>query len=286
MWWWLWLAHGAQPVEPLGLRQAALEVILEVPVTEVPTAEVAEAGHALVESSEAESCRILSGGYAYMIQALLAITTVSILIFKWSREEPRRDFQVFLLDGSKQLVGAGWAHAFNLVTAVMLNKHIERGDECSWYWVNIMVDTTLGTLVCYGLLKLSMRCTGYQSGNYLTPENTIDATMWIPQVVTWCVIITIMKAGAAVLIVVSQTPLDSFAGAVLGEMTPHWKLLLVMVFTPGIMNAFQFWVQDSFLMWRAPKSEDEDEAENPSAPLNFSAEGRASGVFASDGSAQ
>lgn len=272
MWWLLACAlahvHSGRAHEA-GLR---LEVIDEAPVTDA-----VEVPAGASSGPEGGSCKILSGGYAYMIQALLAITTVSLLIFKWSREQPRRDFTVFLLDGSKQLVGAGWAHAFNLVVAMLLNKYLKAGDECSWYWVNIVVDTTLGTLLCYGLLKLSTRYGGYESGNYMTADGSLDVKKWIPQVVTWCVIVAVMKVCAALLIVLAQTPLDAVASGMLRALSDRWKLLVVMVITPGIMNAFQFWVQDSFLMWRGgTKSEDEAGQSGQTEPLNFTAEGRSS----------
>ncbi len=28
----------------------------------------------------------------------------------------------------------------------------ERSDECVWYFINILVDTVIGTFICYGLL--------------------------------------------------------------------------------------------------------------------------------------
>jgi len=43
----------------------------------------------------------------------------------------------------------------------------KRGDQCDWYWINIVVDTTLGVLVAYQFLKLSEYCFDYKSGWYL-----------------------------------------------------------------------------------------------------------------------
>jgi len=48
----------------------------------------------------------------------------------------------------------------------------------------------------------------------------------------------------------------------IGMAATHWiidpdnRLIFVMVVTPLIMNAFQFWVQDSFLKWKI-KNENE-----------------------------
>jgi len=59
---------------------------------------------------------------------------------------------VFCLDSSKQIAGAGWIHVANMFCAMILGKVAKRGDQCEWYWIEIMLDTTLGVAVEYYLL--------------------------------------------------------------------------------------------------------------------------------------
>eukprot|EP00438_Fugacium_kawagutii_P028575 Skav232564 [mRNA] locus=scaffold3309:118307:119170:- [translate_table: standard] len=65
------------------------------------------------------------GAYPYTPQALL---------LKWSQFHDGRDFFEFLMDASKQLIGAGWIHILNLLFAMRLEHQFETsgGDECDW----------------------------------------------------------------------------------------------------------------------------------------------------------
>lgn len=40
-------------------------------------------------------------------------------------------------------------------------------DACEWYWVNIVVDTTVGTVICFYLVRTSECLLRYKSGSYL-----------------------------------------------------------------------------------------------------------------------
>merc|ERR1711862_931519 len=66
-----------------------------------------------------------------------------------------RTKEEFFLDASKQFAGAGWIHIMNLAFASALNSFMSSGDECEWYWINIMVDTTIGTGVAYVFLQIA-----------------------------------------------------------------------------------------------------------------------------------
>eukprot|EP00443_Scrippsiella_acuminata_P099378 CAMPEP_0115675424 /NCGR_PEP_ID=MMETSP0272-20121206/54143_1 /TAXON_ID=71861 /ORGANISM="Scrippsiella trochoidea, Strain CCMP3099" /LENGTH=116 /DNA_ID=CAMNT_0003114391 /DNA_START=115 /DNA_END=461 /DNA_ORIENTATION=+ len=79
------------------------------------------------------------------------------------------------------------------------------GDECAWYWVNIMLDTTFGVLLCYWLLKVTEALFGYSSGNYgkgaetgINWEDNPDYQTWAWQIVVWCSIVALMKLSVVV----------------------------------------------------------------------------------------
>lgn len=84
-------------------------------------------------------------------------------MLKWSQFHDGRDLFEFLMDSSKQLLGAGWIHVLNLLFAKKLEERFQAsgGDECDWYWINIVVDCTFGVAVTYLLLQLSMRHRDY-----------------------------------------------------------------------------------------------------------------------------
>jgi hypothetical protein len=210
-----------------------------------------------------KQCQVLSGIVGLTVQGALFAMSVSALLLKWKLEDPRRPLRIFMLDSSKQFVGAGVIHALNMICAVAF-AHLEASvaDECAWYWVNIMIDTTLGVLVCWGLLKLTEHLFQYDSGHYgkgastgIDWEASPDYNKWLRQIMVWCGIVALMK----VFVVFIMYALAPFWINVSVACT-HWitkrdlRLLFVMLVTPTCMNMFQFVITDSFLKYSKAKA--------------------------------
>lgn len=72
---------------------------------------------------------------------------------------------------------------------------------------------------------------------------------WLAQLVSWIVIIFSTKLVIAVFIVALEKPLGEVAMWVFAPLRPYPRveLALVMIACPCLMNALQFWIQDSFL---------------------------------------
>jgi hypothetical protein len=161
-----------------------------------------------------EACMVLSSYFALFVQALLGGVSVATLLFKWrlecraDRREGRqpRQLLVFTLDGTKQLCGAAWLHITNLFFATLLHKVVGTGDQCEWYWINIVIDTTLGCVVAWGLLQfvnmLIVTCLGednaedwVDSGHYRDPEGKFKVQKMVKQTLLWVVVVmSSMKA--------------------------------------------------------------------------------------------
>merc|ERR1719162_88033 len=123
----------------------------------VATGGVAEATPFPTMEPQVQECRVLAGDVAILMQVLLFVCSVAALIFKYRRESGDRTPSEFLMDSTKQLIGAGWIHVLNLSFAKGLEAHFQGTDECQWYWVNIMLDCTLGVAVEYLLLIILTR---------------------------------------------------------------------------------------------------------------------------------
>jgi hypothetical protein len=65
-------------------------------------------------------CHLLSGVFAYSIQGLLGLVSISSLLVKRRLESPRRPVVVWLLDVSKQCVGGFFIHFSNIVVSEWL----------------------------------------------------------------------------------------------------------------------------------------------------------------------
>jgi len=223
---------------------------------------------AQVHVSETGECAVLSSVFALVIQSLLFVLSFLTLGVKWKIETAQRPFPVFLRDSSKQIVGSVVIHIWNLLLAILFARGVEHADQCAWYWMNIMLDTTIGVFITYVFLKLSERIFGYDSGDYssvalpwehpaLDEANEHEALLsrrqrtWAFQISTWCVVVSLMKCVIALIMWLGRKPLESLSISVTSSIPggSGAKLIFVMVFTPIIMNVSQFWIQDNFLRW-------------------------------------
>lgn len=75
------------------------------------------------------------------------------------------------MDTLKQIVSQLLAHFLNVAISLRMSIKQEE-DPCLWYFATIMLDTTIGMLICVGILSLleATVFTGkrakYRSGNY------------------------------------------------------------------------------------------------------------------------
>mmetsp|Transcript_12770 Transcript_12770/g.37185 ORF Transcript_12770/g.37185 Transcript_12770/m.37185 type:complete len:249 (+) Transcript_12770:128-874(+) len=201
-------------------------------------------------------CVVLPGFYGILVQGLLFLVVVCILVYKKVNEGAQRTWFEFCLDSSKQCMGAGWIHVLNLAFATIMAQY-SRGDECEWYWVNIMIDTTVGVAFEYFLLwlitagldrLLQEGARDYHTGEYWVGEE-FQMVRYMKQLMVWLLVVTLMKLAVLGIMAVCKTPLIAAAAWILRPFlkTPWIKLLVVMILTPLIMNAFQFWVTDNFI---------------------------------------
>jgi len=209
-----------------------------------------------VEEFSPAECQVLAGFFGYVVQGLLFCFCCSTLVIKWYLEVPRRRFLVFCMDSSKQFCGAGVIHCLNMVCAILFSGHEDaKADECAWYWVNIMIDTTFGVVVCWALLRASEKLFGYDSGHYgktaatgIDWDNDPDYFKWMKQIAVWSGIVSTMKLFVVLIMWLGMSFWEKVSTA-----ATHWihdpqtRLVFVMIVTPTCMNAFQFVVQDSFL---------------------------------------
>eukprot|EP00928_Gymnodinium_smaydae_P032446 TRINITY_DN23496_c0_g1_i2.p1 TRINITY_DN23496_c0_g1~~TRINITY_DN23496_c0_g1_i2.p1 ORF type:complete len:253 (+),score=64.35 TRINITY_DN23496_c0_g1_i2:456-1214(+) len=218
-------------------------------------------------------CLLLPGHLGVVIQVVLFVFSFGILVFKKYREdaekaldsEPARSWTEFGLDSSKQCVGAFWIHILNLVFSILLPRFKAGGtDECEWYWINIMVDTTFGVVLEWLLLlgifaalehMLGDGAEDFRSGEYMV-DGEIDMGRYTKQLTVWLTIVTLMKFvvlaiiwKASLLRTIAYWALLAFA------LTPRLKLVVVMVLTPVVMNSFQFWFVDEFIKKRDRRAE-------------------------------
>lgn len=222
------------------------------------------------------------------MQGLLGLISLSILLVKYVREKRRgeaRSWFTFCLDSSKQVFGALWAHGLNLGVSMLISNLYTTKNECEWYWVNIMVDSTFGmgvefivlwvltTLVWQARLPCCRKSSSIRymldllNGVYtlrpdeehledscpsslqLHSEGSFDVKMYFLQLALWIFIVTVMKAVCLGFMWVGYTWMFLLSGWILQGVrdNPSAELLVVMIATPTVMNMFQFWMTDNFI---------------------------------------
>lgn len=207
-------------------------------------------------------CTLLPGFFGVFVQGLLFAASCGVLIFKKKQEERNlrleaRSWPTFLLDSSKQLLGSAWVHAVNMMCAVLLGVEFE-GDGCEWYWVNIMVDTTLGVGIEYMLLWIlteafetaTLHQGIFRTGDYKDAHTgQLIPFRYFAQLGVWLLCITFMKFAVVILMLTFHSQFQMIAHGFITALasTAQAKLVVVMVLTPCIMNAFQFWLTDNFI---------------------------------------
>eukprot|EP00927_Polykrikos_kofoidii_P007372 TRINITY_DN13017_c1_g3_i2.p1 TRINITY_DN13017_c1_g3~~TRINITY_DN13017_c1_g3_i2.p1 ORF type:complete len:254 (-),score=33.66 TRINITY_DN13017_c1_g3_i2:759-1463(-) len=204
-------------------------------------------------------CRVLSGAFALFVQGILFLVSIAVLWFKFRVDPAGRTATQFVFDSSKQIFGAGWIHVLNLLFSVILESSTKAGDQCEWYWIEIMVDTTLGVAVEYvillGIVRLLAEYVSAETAHEATSGKYTEGefTMWgsyLRQLAVWLATVTGMKLVMLILFILLQVQMQAVAATILSPVKdlPNVKLIVVMILTPGIMNAVQFWLVDNIFV--------------------------------------
>eukprot|EP01041_Mallomonas_annulata_P007128 gene7128-14501_t len=197
-------------------------------------------------------CSLLGGYSSIIVHIILAFFCILTLVYKRQHEKPKRNWLIWSLDVMKQGVGASYGHFVNIFVSAIIAQRIVGGDECQWYCLNFVVDSTFGTIFNIALLSLvefiSTRSPRniMQSGHYGSP---VSLWIWLAQLFVWLSIITLGKLTILPIIVYLADFLNIWIGFVFRGLAdyPDLELVMVVVVIPVILNSVQFWLQDNYL---------------------------------------
>ncbi|KAI9048341.1 hypothetical protein LZ554_008133 [Drepanopeziza brunnea f. sp. 'monogermtubi'] len=227
-------------------------------------------------------CELL-GPFAILVQGSLGLCALTALVYKRYRERPQRPLKIWFFDVSKQVVGSVLVHIANLLmsmlssgqfsikvdaTAVAAARRMVDDDEgqyspnpCSFYLLNLAIDTTIGIPILIGLLRLLTALftltpfgsppDSIRSGNYGSPPR---AWWWLKQSIIY--FLGLMGMKICVLIIFLVLPWISRVG----DWALRWtegdevlQVVFVMLVFPVIMNATQYYIIDSFIKNQTPE---------------------------------
>lgn len=237
--------------------------------------------------------------FTVFVQLMLAAFALGSLWFKRMFEQPKRKFLTWFYDVSKQGFGACYAHILNMIIAGMilfvniiliscdwiplfssrtcshsrfaalLAKNLkgttQLTDECAWYGMSYLIDTTLGLVLAVIFVKaLDYLANKFnweglkKSGVYHGDDGVWH---WIQQVLAWLGILTIVKVLIYLFMWGLAGPLATVGGLLFAPLQGNirFELLFVMIVFPGFLNVIYFWIADSFLQAKAEHKEAHEE---------------------------
>ncbi|RMZ73642.1 triose phosphate translocater [Pyrenophora seminiperda CCB06] len=218
-------------------------------------------------------CNLL-GDFALLVQAALGLLAVSSLAVKRLRESPRRPMKIWFFDVSKQVFGSVLLHLANVLMSMLSSGKFdvvtttgatpqytvtdEQGKQpnpCSFYLLNLAIDTTIGIPILVMLLKILHAAFAHtplanppesiRSGNYGVPPR---ATWWLKQSIIYFLGLIGMKL--CVLAIFALLPWIAWVG----DWALRWtegntalQIAFVMFVFPLVMNGLQYWIIDNFI---------------------------------------
>jgi STIMATE family len=214
-----------------------------------------------------------------LIQAFLALAAMASLYIKRLREHPRRTLSTWFLDVSKQGFGAAYAHVLNMLIAGSIVNNVRGSnddgsssssssssttttlqDECAWYGMSYLLDTTLGLLLAVIGLQWLERTAKARHWTALEHSGVYSGdtalSHWTAQVTAWIFILTLVKILIYAFIWICSAPLAAVGSLLFAPFTgyKHLELLFVMILFPGILNVVYFWIADSYLQAAADQT--------------------------------
>jgi len=226
-------------------------------------------------------CQIYSKEDAFtsFVQAMLAAFALASLWIKRTQEKPQRKFLTWFLDVSKQAFGAFYAHILNMIISAVIAGNAKSGqmldDECAWYAINYVIDTTLGLVITIVFLDWLERLANNfnwvalkNSGVYVGKEGIVH---WFWQMTAWIVILTLVKIIICIFMWLFSSPL-AYVGAILFaplQSNIRFELLFVMIFFPGVLNIVYFWITDSYLKAGKEHTDAHNDEEKEMSPVNI-----------------
>ncbi|KAI0797016.1 vacuolar membrane protein-domain-containing protein, partial [Abortiporus biennis] len=195
-------------------------------------------------------CKLL-GPTALVVQGLMGILVIASLLYKRQRETPKRPWRIWMFDVSKQVAGQLFVHFLNVLISGIVAE-VSAGNPCVTYFLNILIDTTLGVAIIYLILHVAtylftekLHLKGFESGQYGHPPSV---SYWARQAAVYVFALSTMKILVVLLLALwpGIFKLGEWLLSFLGSSNTA-QVVFVMGLFPITMNILQFWLIDSIV---------------------------------------
>ncbi|EDO18339.1 hypothetical protein Kpol_1013p10 [Vanderwaltozyma polyspora DSM 70294] len=238
-----------------------------------------------------EKCQLL-GPVSITIQIAMGAIAIISLLLKRNYEHPRRKMIVWIYDVGKQVIGSLVIHFLNLGISILKGKRenipyrllkaflMSTGeefqklesddddeDQCDWYFLNLLLDTTIGIPILWASLTMIENVCIYfkveniESGNYFASKETVDnengiakspkplKKAFIKQLIVFTSGLLLMKIIIFGILNYFEDVAYWFANLLLGwsDPWPNFQVFLVMFVSPILLNCFQYFCVDNII---------------------------------------
>ncbi|PLW15966.1 hypothetical protein PCANC_16134 [Puccinia coronata f. sp. avenae] len=202
---------------------------------------------------DTDTCSLL-GPFSILIQGIMALIILASLLYKRHREKPKRKYRIWTADVSKQVLGQAFVHMLNIFISDSMASLPSKGNPCALYFMNIFIDTTIGSL---GRTPSSL---GLSSGTYPHPF----LKSWLKQISIYFLGLVILKLFVIGLFWLGGEALVQFGNGVIEGIShdPKVQILMVVMVGPTILNVLQFLLIDSFIKHKPALPPDDAEPED------------------------
>lgn len=204
----------------------------------------------MAEKSQPQlKCELLDS-FAIIVQGFMAMAAASSLFYKRHRERPKRPLVIWALDTSKQAISASMIHFANILISYITGSHAKVENACVHYFLNILLDTTVGVGILYVFLNAVHSAarhygiTEIESGVYGTPPRF---SAWFKQLLLFL----FAWFGVKLVVVIALIALPFLATLAELLLLPlqytgdtRLQVVFVMMLFPLIMNIVQAWLID------------------------------------------
>ncbi|KAI8902014.1 vacuolar membrane protein-domain-containing protein [Globomyces pollinis-pini] len=207
----------------------------------------------LITDDEELSCKLIDG-FAIVVQAVMASVALSALVYKRSIENPQRPLMIWAMDTSKQAIAASIVHFANIAISYISSLIPNNAtNPCIWYFLNLLLDTTVGVYILYILLVGVNNCaqfcglTDIDMGNYGSPPRFFP---WFKQLVLFLIAWFFVKVIVGFVLLVC--PIFSIVATWMLKplaSNPYAQVIFVMFLFPLCMNVIQGIFQVLTVAW-------------------------------------
>ncbi|CAH7685770.1 vacuolar membrane protein-domain-containing protein [Phakopsora pachyrhizi] len=216
-----------------------------------------------------QSCSLL-GPFSILIQTFMALVILISLLIRRHREKPKRKLRIWTADVSKQIIGQAFVHFLNIFISDSLASSPTQGNPCALYFMNILIDTTLGVFILYIALRSITSLITYTFERPASSLGLLTGTYpypflmsWSKQLAVYLLSLVILKLVVVWMFWLGGESLTRFGDRIINGISSDGKVqvLMVVMVGPTCLNVMQFLLVDSFIKHHLEELDDYEEDE-------------------------